>query len=593
MKMDLRSALTTAVAVLAIALLGLLVWMTQGLNNVQHLDRLQHIRNIDAYDVQLNRSLTQAHSTVNAADKDTRAAITQKIGVELDAIDKGPDALRGLTPEIDKALDQFLDTIDTKFELAFDYENRNILANQRLIAGVDAVVAFAEKIPPLAKPAFQGRARELASQIKTELFTFTVLQTPENVGILKERLDQLEQLDPQASPAFKDAMTALRGRTLEVINDKNDLTNKLTTFLSRPTGVQLRAVEQAYLKWHGAQTAVINRNRLLLGVYAGLLLLALAALGLRLRRSFKELDRANETLEQQVQDRTRDLSNTLKELKASQAQLIQSEKMASLGQMVAGVAHEINTPLGYVRSNASIVRNMLKELHGVTAAQDRAIKLMVAEDADEQQIAAALEHADALSSTLNPDETVNDLDALLGDADHGLETIAELVAGLKDFSRVDRSKHDLFDVNDGIESSLKIGHNVLKHKVEVVKEYGEIPQIECSPSQLNQVFLNLITNGAQAIENEGQITIRTRANGNGVEIKIGDTGCGMTPEVRQRIFEPFYTTKPVGKGTGLGLSIVYRIIEDHGGTIQVESTPGAGSEFTIHLPLRQSRGAEI
>jgi signal transduction histidine kinase len=257
--------------------------------------------------------------------------------------------------------------------------------------------------------------------------------------------------------------------------------------------------------------------------------------------------------------------------------------------MVAGVAHEINTPLGYARSNAEIVRKSLTDISELCSSQSKALSLLTSEHATDEEVAQALTDATVRNENLRPDELTSDLSHLLEDADYGLVQIAELVASLKDFSRVDRSRHDLFNVHDGLESALKIAHNVIKHRVEVVKHFGNIPTIQCSPSQLNQVFLNLITNAAQAIEGQGKIFIHTNPEPDGISIRIMDTGSGMSEETLKKIFEPFFTTKPVGKGTGLGLTIVFRIIQDHGGRIEVKSKPGKGSEFIIHLPLKQKR----
>ena len=585
----LRIALLVFVS---ICVLGYLAWMTQGVGNEAHLERLKHIRAADNYDVQLNRALTQVHAASEAGLKNDRIAITQKMGDELNAMDKGPVALRGLSPALDKALDKFLDTIDTKFELAFDFETRNNLLTQRLIAGMDSVPVHADKVLAATNAAEHSHVLDLITSLKTDVITFVVSQNPSNVESLKSELDQLEKIGGKQSSAYMEAIKILRVRSGEVINDKTELTNKLGEFLARPSGPQLQIVEQAYNEWHGQQIAETNQYRLLLAVFTGLLLIALAALGIQLRRSFRSLDKAKATLEIKVESRTKDLSSALKDLRTSQSQLIQSEKMASLGQMVAGVAHEINTPLGYARSNASIVRRSLKDMRKIAVANEKALKLMVSESATEEQIVEALTEAQALGEAVSAEELVNDLDTLLSDSEHGLLQIAELVASLKNFSRVDRSRSDMFNVNEGIESALKIGHNVLKNRVEIVKNYGELSEIECSPSQLNQVFLNLITNGAQAIEGEGKIFIHTSQDKDGVEIRVLDTGCGMSEEVRNRIFEPFFTTKPVGKGTGLGLSIVYRIIEDHAGQINVTSSPGNGSEFIIRLPLRQSPQTE-
>ncbi|TXH05913.1 MAG: hypothetical protein E6R07_03665 [Nevskiaceae bacterium] len=592
--MKLRQLLPAVAAGIAIGVLAFLLKMTQSVDADLHRTRLADLRAIDNLDIELNRMFTQTRASSLANSAADRTKITQQLGTDLDAIDKGPHALRGLTPDLDKKLDTFLDTIEAKFELGFDFEARNTLLNQRLVNNLDAVQGLSDALVAATAPAQQAQVRDTLTQIKTELLSNGVTPTPTNAQTVRDLLDGLTRLGDSQSQAYKDALQSLSGVGEEILTDKADLVDKLKDFIGRPTGPQLQAVEQAYTAWYQGQVAVANQYRVLLAAYAAVLLLVLAWLGLRLRRSYGELDKANaelshanEHLEEQVEARTRDLSTALKDLRASQTQLIQSEKMASLGQMVAGVAHEINTPLGYARSNAEIVRKTLADIRDLCSAQDRALNLLTSENASDEEVAAALGEADERRQSVNPGEVMGDLDGLLQDTDHGLVQIADLVSTLKDFSRVDRSRTDLFKVNDGIESALKIAHNQLKHRVEVVREFGELPEIECSPSQINQVFLNLFTNAAQAIEGEGQVFIRTATESAGVAIRIRDTGCGMSEDVRNHIFEPFFTTKPVGKGTGLGLSIVYRIIEEHGGRIEVHSAPGAGSEFVIHLPLRQ------
>jgi two-component system, NtrC family, sensor kinase len=583
----LLSVLAGIVAVAAIGLLAFLVWMTQTVDNDLHLQRRYNIRVVDALDLGLNRAVTQVGVSTMVNVADTRAVTTAQLGEALDALENGPTSLRGLHPSVDQALDRFLDTVESKFELAFDFEARNIRTNQLLIGGMDAVPVAADALLALADPATAETLAAPLAQIRNEITTYGVVQTPTNEDSIRALLEEIATAVDGQSEEVLAAAQRLRSAASNVISDKKELVERVSEFLATPTAAELQSVEQAYMSWHGQQAEIANQYRLWLAAYAGILLLILAWLGVRLRRSYLALDSANEHLEEQVEARTKDLSKALDELKASQSQLIQSEKMASLGQMVAGVAHEINTPLGYARSNAEIVRTSLTDLRSLIEAQTRALNLMTREDAEVEDVADALATAQGVAESLNASELVGELHSLLGDADHGLQQIAELVGSLKDFSRVDRSRNDLFNINDGIDAALKICQNQIKHRVEVHKTYGKLPQIECSPSQLNQVFLNLINNAAQAIDGEGKIHIHTTAEAQGVAIRVLDNGCGMSEDVRRRIFEPFFTTKPVGKGTGLGLSIVFRIIEDHGGSIEVRSSPGKGSEFIVRLPLTQ------
>ncbi len=597
--MKFKQLLPVLAAGIAIGILGFLLKMTQSVDSDLHRARLENIRAVDNLDVELNRLFTQTRASSLADSAADRTKITERLGKDLDALDKGPMALRGLNKDLDKKLDQFLDTIEAKFELGFDFEARNTLLNQGLVNNMDAVPVNTDALLAASPAATQEVLRPLVGQLKTELLTLSVTPTPTNAATIRELLTQMKTDSEKQSEAYRTALESLSGSCEEIIQDKTEMVDKLKSFLGRPTGAQLQAVEQAYTAWYQGQVAEANQYRAILVGYAAVLLLILAFLGIRLRRSYGDLDKANsklvdanEHLEEQVDARTKDLTTALSDLRNSQAQLIQSEKMASLGQMVAGVAHEINTPLGYARSNASIVRTTLADIRDLCTAQDRALQLMTSSNVSDEEVANALSDADERRQLVNPVEVMGDLDNLLEDTDHGLVQIADLVSSLKDFSRVDRSRNDHFKINDGIETALKICQNQLKNRVEIVRQFGDLPEIECSPSKLNQVFLNLFTNAAQAIGESGKIYIHTSAEANGVSVRIIDNGCGMSEDVRKRIFEPFFTTKPVGKGTGLGLSIVFRIIEEHGGTIDVHSVVGKGSEFTIRLPLKQQHAAE-
>lgn len=290
-------------------------------------------------------------------------------------------------------------------------------------------------------------------------------------------------------------------------------------------------------------------------------------------------------MKQRVLQRTKELTKAYKALKSSQAQLVQSEKMASLGQMVAGVAHEINTPLGYVRNNIETIQNFFEQSQTLLTAYQNLVTAMTAAEPNLEEIATQTQTVDEFGEIFQNTELIEEMQHIFPDSLYGLDQISELVSNLKDFSRLDQAKLSNVNLNECLESTLVIAKNPLKYKVTVKKEYGDIPRISCSPSQINQVFLNLLVNAAQAIENKGTILIKTYYDHDYVYVVIQDNGKGIAKEHLQKIFDPFFTTKPIGEGTGLGLSISFQIIEKHGGKIRVASEVGKGTRFTISLPI--------
>jgi two-component system NtrC family sensor kinase len=276
------------------------------------------------------------------------------------------------------------------------------------------------------------------------------------------------------------------------------------------------------------------------------------------RASNEKLLLANADLEIQVQEITR-------ELHQKQAQLTQSEKMAALGNLVAGVAHEINTPLGALHSNVDIFIRTFEKIRALVSAPSTPAE--VREDPE----------------LLKLIDTVDDLNAVSRTA---TKRIVKIVDTLRNFARFEEAERKEADLHEGIESTLTLVHHKLKNRIEIVKNYGDIPRIQCYPNQLNQVFMNLLVNAAQAIEGNGTITVTTGWSDSGGEIvvEVTDDGRGIAPENLSKIFAPGFTTKGEGVGTGLGLSIVFQIVKDHGGKVEVESQPGKGTTFRVILP---------
>ncbi|HEY4081894.1 MAG TPA: ATP-binding protein [Burkholderiaceae bacterium] len=271
-------------------------------------------------------------------------------------------------------------------------------------------------------------------------------------------------------------------------------------------------------------------------------------------------------------------------LEEAQNQLLQSEKMASIGQLAAGVAHEINNPIGFVSSNLGVLRSYVQPLFALVDQLMRA--------PPEQLPPPVREELSRVGRSIDLAYVQEDLPSLLNESEEGLSRVKKIVQDLKDFSRVDHADWQDADLNAGLESTLNVVMNEVKYKAEIRKRYEPLPPVRCIAAQLNQVFMNLIVNAAQAIPQRGKITLSTRTDGDWAIVEIGDTGCGMSDEVKRRVFEPFFTTKPVGKGTGLGLSLSFSIVQKHGGRIEIDSTIGVGTTFRVCIPVGGPMGAD-
>ncbi len=295
-----------------------------------------------------------------------------------------------------------------------------------------------------------------------------------------------------------------------------------------------------------------------------------------LTESFNEMSRRMSASKAELEKKIKEVESAYRELKETQARLVHTAKMASLGQMVAGVAHELNNPIGFIYSNMSHLRDYSQRLLSIIETAEK--------DPDEIQKAKAENDFNYI---------VQDLPRLISSCEDGARRTRDIVLGLRSFSRLEQATIKRVSLQEGIEDTLRLLAGEIKNRVRVHQDFQPVPEVLCFPSELNQVFMNILTNAAQAIDGEGDIWIKLRAlPRKKAQISIKDSGKGIAPDVLEKIFDPFYTTKTVGQGTGLGLSISYGIVKKHGGDIQVKSEPGRGTEFIITIPIDGPPGAE-
>ena len=301
------------------------------------------------------------------------------------------------------------------------------------------------------------------------------------------------------------------------------------------------------------------------------------------------LSATNVELEQRVVEHKNELENALSDLNLSQVKMVQSEKLATLGQMIAGIAHEINTPLGYAHSNLATLKNFITKVKKADTSFNHWKKLLEDGFSSEDEISKKFVEVGRAFESLNAENGIEKCDELAVDTLYGLDQISDITHNLKDFSRMKQVETAEVDLNDNVERMLKLAKNLLKNRISVDLSLGQLPLIKCNSTKINQVLLNLITNACHAIEDSGKekgiVKIVTAFDGDLVHISVKDNGIGIPADVGKKMFDPFYTTKGIGQGTGLGLSISYNIIvKEHKGKISVKTREGLGTKFVISLP---------
>lgn len=584
-----RTPLIMLIAAALVALLGFLYLKSQGVDYRRQneiLSYLRDLREIDArWDLEVLRARIEgASGKVRPADDRGARAPELLKRLQQSAAEAGSPVLNGSLPALVQAFSQKIELI-----------NRYRAANATVTQSLGRMVEFDNEIAGLVRGAWAGfaqRDRLVAVESTSALLFAQVMRYATDPSDLQRKNVELFAADLRKAgtgvpPALREGLARVDTTVEQILGAKpveNELFQKITIASAGP---RIDSLTDAFSTESADVQSDGERYRIYLIAYAGALLILIGWLLSKLALSYR-------VLESRVEERTRELTDALRQLKESESQLIQTEKMSSLGQMVAGIAHEINTPLAYVKNSLGSVAGKLPDVKQLIVETNKLLRLMEDPSPDPARLQAKYAGVRSLIHHFAEQQALAELGQLANDGLYGIEQISEIVLNLKNFSRLDRSKVSSFNLNEGLESALILAKHELKH-FSVKKQFGEIPAITCSPSQLNQVFLNLINNAAQAIESgAGEITLLTRMEGaDHVAVEIADNGKGIPPEIMSKIFDPFFTTKAVGKGTGLGLSISYKIIEQHGGSISVDSTVGQGTRFTIVLPLTPPETATL
>jgi two-component system, NtrC family, sensor kinase len=608
----MKNLRTVGMAAIALALAGILWFLyakTQAANFVREDGVIADLRELQALDAEWTVDSLRAKTGINReyAKGETPAERA------LESTEKLGAAVRGLSlPASTKAVEQLAAVVQQKKVVTAKFVEQNKILRESLRFVTDESAEFLAQLresqsDAAAKKTAKGtQTAELLStlglrinELLTETLKYNLLSDTAALPRIESSLADLTTRRATFPADLAPTISGLIEKFRSVQNQKAVEDGILNEIAALPMRERMTALERAVESEKQAIIAATNFYRTLLIAYSAALLAVMVWLAWRLASSYNliqrknaELATVNESLEVRVNERTSELADALQHLKDSESALIQSEKMSSLGQMIAGVAHEINTPLAYVRSGLEVLDEQLPQTSQLAIETQTLLDYLASADVAEETVSAQFVIVQDLCVVNQQNQGSGELAGVIKDGLYGLDQISEIVLNLKNFSRLDRAKVSQFSLNDGLESTLVIAKHLVKTK-SIKREFAPSAEITGSPSQINQVFLNLISNAAQATGADGVITLRTSIDGGFARVEVEDNGSGIPADVIPKIFDPFFTTKKVGEGTGLGLSIAYKIIKEHGGSIEVDSVIGRGTRFIITLPLGTEQPAGV
>lgn len=574
-----------------IAVLGFLVVMTRSVGfdaNNEIVAALRQLKQVDAeWNVDVLRSKTGLNNSYDpvASPLPLIEALAVQLQNKSDVTGQGAEGNKRLQPLLaayEKAMGQ-------KIALIENFKSQNaILRNSSRFLPVAAADLIEAVRAGSTAPTAKAQVEESLNTLLTNTMTYAL--TPETA--LKERIEagsrELRQQVQGLPDDVRERADTLAAHVATILKQQQIGNRLLGELAALPVVKAIDTLGDAHAQEHEKLLVSQQKYGQVLVAYSAFLLLLIAYIGWRLFKSYRLLNSTHAALQK---------SNA--ELKESQVYMVQTEKMSALGQMVAGIAHEINTPLAYVKGTIDVLAEQLAPVKDLAqrCQQFAGSMRLPVQERDKAAVKQQLLDVEAISRNLIEAGVLEDMETLFKDGVHGIDQISEIVVNLKNFSRLDRARVTEFSLQEGLNSTLLLARNLLKNTVEIRQEHQDVPKIQCSPSQINQVFLNIISNAAQAMADRAQkgvITLRTLREGEDmVRVEIQDNGSGIPKDVLPRIFDPFFTTKPIGKGTGMGLSISYKIIQQHGGMILVDSEQGAGTVFSILLPIRAPEQAAI